>query len=293
MPANPMRRWLLLGTCLLALNTQAQTPDTDLWLTDLPSLASWKPGQLVTLQPVNITRRPGYDNQPAFTLDSRSLLYAAEHGEQTDIYRYDLATRKTTQMTNTPESEYSPAPMPDGTGFTVVRVESDTTQQLWWFDWQGDHATVVVPEERLIGYYAWVDTHTVALFVIDDNSRLSVRDLKSRQKVEVASGIGRSLHRIPGTRAASFLQQPFDGAPTLYRYDLASRRVSSLALPLPGSEDCAWNPDGVLLMADSRMLYRWYGGTWLPVADLRAIGAARITRLAVSPDGKYLALVAQ
>ena len=61
----------------------------------------------------------------------------------------------------------------------------------------------------------------------------------------------------------------------------------------PGNvEDCAWLSDGRLLMATGSILKVWTpGGAWTDVKDLGP-GLDRITRMAVSPDGKWLALVA-
>jgi Tol biopolymer transport system component len=49
----------------------------------------------------------GYNNQPSFLPDGKTVLYTSFRNGQTDIYRYDLSTGKTTQVTNTTESEYS------------------------------------------------------------------------------------------------------------------------------------------------------------------------------------------
>jgi len=101
--------------------TQAP-PDTDIYLLPLKIAA----GAITLGAPANVTNNPGYDNQPFFTADSRSILFTSIRGggTQTDIYRYDIQTAQTTQVTNTPESEYSPTITPSG-GLSVVRVELD------------------------------------------------------------------------------------------------------------------------------------------------------------------------
>src|SRR5215467_8399072 len=46
---------------------------------------------------INITNNPGYDNQPFFLPDSSGLLFASNRdGKQTDIYRYDIASKAVT-----------------------------------------------------------------------------------------------------------------------------------------------------------------------------------------------------
>jgi len=57
----------------------------------------------------------------------------------------------------------------------------------------------------------------------------------------------------------------------------------------------AWTPGGILLMAQGTKVYQWdprRGGEMEVVADLAGAGLANITRLAVSPRGNRLALVA-
>lgn len=63
----------------------------------------------------------------------------------------------------------------------------------------------------------------------------------------------------------------------------------------PGAEFFVWTPDGVVLTAVGTKLYQWNsrgGGAWDEVADLAAAGLTNVTRLAVSPKGDRLALVA-
>jgi len=66
--------------------------------------------------------------------DGHGVLYTSIRNKQADIYRYDLQSGATTQVTNTAESEYSPTLMPDRKNISVVRVEADgKTQRLWKF----------------------------------------------------------------------------------------------------------------------------------------------------------------
>jgi Tol biopolymer transport system component len=70
--------------------------------------------------PVNVTARPGYDNQPFFLADGRAFLYTSiREDSQADIYRYDLDRKTSVRLTATSESEYSPIPLPRGGGFSV------------------------------------------------------------------------------------------------------------------------------------------------------------------------------
>ena len=81
--------------------TAAPAPSTDIWLVALPADVTTLQAETVR----NITARAGYDNQPSFTPEGGAILYTAQHGEQTDIYRYDLDAQATTQLTRTAQSE--------------------------------------------------------------------------------------------------------------------------------------------------------------------------------------------
>ena len=88
-----------------ATSPAAQAPtDTEIYLAPL-KVAN---GVLEVGTPVNISNSPGYDNQPSFTPDGRSVLFTSVSGAagntKTDIYKYDIAARRVVQVTNTPES---------------------------------------------------------------------------------------------------------------------------------------------------------------------------------------------
>ena len=98
----------LVPVVLRAAPLFAQTPPaTDIYLIAL----TWRDGRvrLGDGPAANITNWTGYDNQPFFLPDGRSLLYTSirEDG-QADIYRYDLGSGLSVRLTATPESEYSP-----------------------------------------------------------------------------------------------------------------------------------------------------------------------------------------
>ena len=268
-------------------------PGTDIFLADLRE----RGGKMEIGTPVNVTHRAGYDNQPFFTPDGRSFLYTSVAGGQADIWRYDIAAGRSVQLTKTtPESEYSATPLPDGSGFSVVRVEADSTQRLWRFDWDGARPALVLAGVKPVGYHAWGDANTVAVFVLGQPASLQIADLRTGSAAPVARDIGRGVQRIPGQRRAiSFVQKDADSVWWVNEIDLATREIRPLVRTLPGVDQYAWTPGGVLLMAKGAKLYQWnraHGADWEEVADLTALGIDSITRLAVSRQGNRLALVA-
>ena len=164
--------------------------------------------------PVNITNRPGYDNQPAFTPDGRSILYTSTRDDgQSDIYRYNLESKTTVRVTTTPESEYSATPMPGGGRFSVIRVERDSTQRLWSFDMNGGDPRLVFESIKPVGYHTWVDSTTVAMFVLGRPNALVVASTTGGRVDTLARDIGRSLTTPPSrppVRVFAFVKRDAD-----------------------------------------------------------------------------------
>jgi dipeptidyl aminopeptidase/acylaminoacyl peptidase len=302
-----MRTWIF-GAALLAWaptvfsqqpanRTDAAPPDTDIFLAPLTS----DEGRPVVGTPENITNTPGYDNQPSFTPDGGAVLFTSRRdGKQTDIYRYDINTRRTARLTNTPESEYSPTVTPDRQHISVIRAEADQTQRLWQFTMEGTDPQVVLADVKPVGYHAWLDDHTLALFVLGQPATLQIADTKTGKAEIFARDIGRSLQRIPTADAVSFVQREptTAGAPPILwirAFDLRVRQITELVRAVAGATeaDTAWMPDGMVLMAFKDTLYGWKLGQrdWLNLADLGALGLHNVTRLAVSPRGDRIALV--
>jgi len=284
----------VLYPALLLLQAAVAPPATDVYVADL-RVAN---GRVVVGVPVNVTKRPGYDNQPNFLPNGRAFLYTSvREDSQADIYHYDLDRGSSVRLTATRESEYSPTPLPDGGGFSVVRVEADSTQRLWAFDADGSRPRLVLDSIKPVGYHAWGDDHTLVLFVLGSPATLQIADARSPAAPggTVARDVGRSLQRIPGREAVSFLQRDSVAGPWLEEVDLHTHRVTKLVKAPKGADFFAWMPNGIVLTASGTTLYQWDsrgGGGWEQVGDFAPAGLTNVTRLAVSPKGDRLAIVA-
>jgi dipeptidyl aminopeptidase/acylaminoacyl peptidase len=293
-----MGRTLLLALIVAGLQA-APPPDTEIFLAPFTAADANPVGR-----PVNITNSPGYDNQPSFTPDGRAIFFTSMRGgTQTDIYRYDIASAAVTQVTHTPEGEYSPTVTPDGAHISVIRVEADGTQRLWRFTLDGRSPELVLTDVKPVGYHAWVDDHTLALFVLGSPATLQVADTRTGHADSVASGIGRSIQRMPGGGTISFVQRApaaQDGAApslTISEFDPKTGRITPLLKAVTGAReaDLAWTPEGGLLMVEKDVLYGWKRGEapWRRLADLAALGLHGVTRIAISPKGDRIAFVTQ
>lgn len=308
-----------LALVLLApvLAAQGTPPSTDIWLVPL----TISPGNVRIGIPRNVTQREGYDNQPSFTPDSRAMLYTARMGDQTDVFRLDIASGQATRLTSTPESEYSPTVMPAGARFSVVRVEADSSQRLWSFAPDGSDPRLVLPGVEPVGYHVWLADSALALFVIGAPNTLEIVTLGSERADTVARDIGRALvlappvsRAFPEDRPLTFVQRDSSGDRVMVMHlERRGRRcVGMVCLRRGGwsvalterarlpeeAEYLAWTSNGALFTAEGTSVYQegaapGGGRRWTKVADFARHGMRNLSRLAVSPDGRWLAIVAE
>jgi Tol biopolymer transport system component len=178
----------------------------------------------------------------------------------------------------------------------VVRTEPDRSQRLWRFDAQGGNPQIVLTEIKPVGYHAWADTDAVALYVLGQPATLRIASLKSGAAEIVASNIGRSLNRVPGTGSVSFVQREASGEFWIKQIEIASKVILPLVKAVEGStdRDMAWMPDGrTVLMSSGTKVLSWLRGAagWTEVFDAAAHNLGAVSRLAVSPRGDAIAIV--
>ncbi len=246
-------------------------------------------------KPTNVTNRPGYDNQPAFSPGGEMLLYTSiDEKGQADIWVYGLGGKKRRKLRETPESEYSPTPVPGEDAISVVRVEADSRQRLWRFPMDGGEPSLLLPDVSPVGYHAWSDAENLVLFVLGEPPTLQKAVPGKGPGKILARNVGRALKRVPGSEEVAFVQKVSDGDWKIRRVDVATGKVETILATLPEREDFTFSPSGELWMADGSVLYVAKPGekAWTLVADLADHGLKDLTRLAVHPDGNLLALVA-
>ena len=274
----------------------APPPANDIFLIDVTN----QNGQMKFGAPIKITEWNGYNNQPFFLPDGQGLLYTSIRADkQADIYRYEIKGGKTSRVTETPESEYSPTITPEGKFISVVRVEADSTQRLWKFPLSGGQPVLVLEKIKPVGYHFWIDENTLALFVLGQPGKpntLQIVDVRTEKAEVVAENIGRAIRRIPHQNKLSFVHKISDGEWVIKAFDLQTRKITTLIKTLPGSEDYGWTDAGVLLMPKDSKLFTWnpqQDTGWQEAADFSPAGLKGITRIAISPQGDKLALVAR
>ncbi len=275
--------------------TAAGAPATDIWLGALVR----EGGALSISTLEQATDRDGYDNQPSFLLDGSAILFtAALDRRQTETTRLGVTSGAESgagprvQLTRTEASEFSPLPIPGQEAFSAIH-ELRGKQYLWRYDLSGEPLGPIFATAEPVGYHAWANEQVVAMFVLGDPATLQVGDVLSGEIRIVAENPGRSIHRIPGTEEISFVRKVSDEEWWLERLDPATGTTVRITRTLPGREDTAWTPGGEILMGDGSRLFSWSEDSeWTEIADLSDRGVEGITRLAVSPDGARIAIVA-
>jgi len=157
---------------------------------------------------------------------------------------------------------------------------------------------VILPDIKPVGYFAYLDSTTLALFVLGSPNTLQIADARSGRAAVVTANIGRSLQRVPGTRRVSFTQRA-NGRTILLTADATARAdgafpIDTIGLLPDSAEYVVWRSStNVITGAGSRLMHmRLPDRSWITLADLAPLGVRRISRLALSPDGATIAFVA-
>ena len=282
-----MRKLAVLLAFALPLLAQQAPPrlETEVFLGRL----DMRGGRFVASELRNISNHTGYDNQPAFFADGKSLLYTTEAANLDDsgngVYavRYDLATGRTTPLSYA--KGFSPTPVSDGKRLMTLREG-----KVWLYDFQGKtHGTLT--ETTTAGYFTRFDDRTWALFMNEPERRIVVYDAQTKTMETFAKGAITAPYRVPGARAVTFVVLENEKR-TLHRLDLDTKQVTTLAtIPFETGGHHVWTSRGTLLIASGNTIYEWKQGEFVPVQKFDEPGLQKITRIAISPDGKRIALV--
>ena len=265
----------------------SQLPECDIWLFDVRDSA----GRISFHNPVNITKRKGYDNQPAFSPDGKYILYSSQRDSAgpTDIYKYEIKTKAITQFTKTSTSEYSPTFMPDDKGISVIMVEKDSAQRLWKFPLKQGEPVCIMNTIKSIGYHSWINKDSLAIFVLTKPSfTLQLVNIHSQAATIVADSIGRCMRMKAQNLWYTTKSGNFQN---VYSYDL-KLRGSSLKGMIE-SEDYLFYKNEIWSCSENSIVSGYMNSKVgaIEVINLESFGITKPTRIVISPDGKKLAVV--
>ena len=270
---------------------QAQT-NTDILLLEM----SKKKNEIILSNPRNITNHAGYDNQPHFHKSEPVVYYSsAQPDGKMDIRSYNINTKQTSDFTATPENEFSPTLTPDGKHISCIIQRENGQQDLGMYNLESKAVTVLI-DNLTVGYHAWIDSKNLLLFILaEDGHELQHYNLDTKQNKVLAKSIGRSLHKIPGQQAMSFIDKSDKEQWQIKRYDIKTGSITTIAPALPGREDITWTTNGTILSSDGEKIFSYRPGkdkVWQEVKVSGQTDALKgITRLAVNQANNQLAVV--
>ncbi len=278
----------IIGLLFFCNMLSAQLPETDIWLFKIKT----EKQILKIVEGKNITSRKGYDNQPCFTPDDKTILYVGVYdGKQSDVYAYNLSKQMSTQLTQTKESEYSPQYTPDNTHFSCVTVEADSSQHFWIYNLDGARNKCFNESIDSIGYYTWLSKDTLLYYKLTSPHSLLRFDNNTKEDKWICNSPSRAFKKIDGN---SFIYAIKDSTQIRYRvYHTLIKRSDEFAIHKSTAEDFIWHKDLGLLKSEGALILRYdqKTGSWPTLFDLAPLGIKKITRFAFDSKTKYLAVV--
>ena len=282
----------LLLIALFSSTVLAQTPPpgTDIHVYELKE----KKGKITVAKGRNITNRAAYDNQPSFFNNDYILYTAYQDDGQTDIMIYDLYEDKTTNLTKSKDSEYSPLALEGYNSFAVVRVEEDNTQRLWMYQMDGKTEPKLIFEKIApVGYFAMVDLD-VLMFVLGQPATMVLANMNEVDDRIITSNIGRTIRSVPGSKDFTFERREEDGSIFIYRLERPEELFNKVIQKPEGASDWTITQEGTYITSVNSKLLAFnpkHHSDWQEIIDLGATGSKGITRMAVSQQNDKLAIV--
>lgn len=246
---------------------------------------------------INISNNLGYDNQPYFTPSSQSLLFvSARDSAETDVYEYDIKNTKTSQLTQTPHSEYSPKPVGETGNVSFVSEGFNPYQSVWQLDRKTGKQTWLLNSKEPVGYYQYNDTTGDVLFWSRYGWSVQYLNAKRNENRFISGGaIPSTPQQIPNSNRFSFVHRQTNGEVWIKAFDPNTFSITPIAPIFDSNYDYAWAPNGDILRFSNNQLQVWpaenQDRAWQEGQDLSLFVNGKIGRLNVSPNGQFIALV--
>ncbi|MCA0430895.1 MAG: hypothetical protein LCH32_10390 [Bacteroidetes bacterium] len=282
-----MSKFKIFFGFIVLLNSFAfsQIPNSDIWLFKLQK----QNNVLIAEMPVNITNRSGYDNQPSFSKDEKSIYFTSiRNDKQADIYLYNIKSKKTIQITKTQESEYSPQLI--NNIINCVVVKKDSSQHLM----EIDAITGKFIKEYVIdsvGYYHWINKDTALIYKLTQPHSLQLYNSKNNNLEFIAFNPIRSFNKINNKE---FIYGIKDSLKLFfYIYNIQIKKSTLYCVYPSINEDFIWHKEFGLLMSENSKILRYDNDkkTWNTFVDLTSFSLKNITRFYFDDKNKKLILV--
>lgn len=281
------KKFSILLSILVPVFLQAQIPDTEIWLFKLERTKT----ELKLKEPRNINKRPGYDNQPCFSNDSKKIYFVSIcEDKQADIYIYEIASEKTIQLTKTKESEYSPVLTPDGKYLNSVVVESDSAQRIHFIN-----SLTGISDRKFevdsVGYYTFLNTDTVLYYKLTNPHSLRYYVKSTNENKWLGNNPTRAFKML---NRHAFIYGIKDSIKVVfYKYDFVTHKAERYTEYPSVNEDAIWHEQHGLIKSEGNKLLRFDESKkeWVQLFDLSPFGIKKITRFNFDTKNKYLVIV--
>lgn len=266
----------------------SQLPETDLWLFKIKS----DKGNFILAEGKNITNRKGYDNQPVFTADNKSIIYVSiREDNQADVYRYEIKKKESIQVTKTKESEYSPNFTPNNKFISCVVVEKDSSQRLWLYNLDGTVKKCYNEGIDSIGYYSWLSDDTLLYYKLTEPHSLRMYTEAGMADKWVCNNPTRAFKKQTSN---NFIYGIKDSTQIQYRvFNPILRRSDEFANHHSTNEDFVWNNSLGLIKSEGTKLYLFNekSKAWTVMFDFSTVGISKITRFVFDSKMKNIVIV--
>ena len=264
----------------------AQMPNAELYLIKVQK----KKDSLLAAKLFSISPQSGYNNQPSFSLDAKSLYFSsAPKGGITEVWLHEPGKNKNRLLGKRSISAYSPREVFAGELY-VVCVEKDSTQRIHCLNTlNGGDEKVLEPDS--VGYYSFLNRDTLVYYKLTEPHSLYVYALSQKKERWLCDRPARSFQALDRHRLLYALKD--SSQTSILIYDFALHKAASYAQAPAGAENFQWHPLLGLLSSEASRILQWQEKEkrWKTLFELSPFGLKFISRFQLSPDTKHLALV--
>ncbi|MCB1582589.1 MAG: PD40 domain-containing protein [Xanthomonadales bacterium] len=273
------------------VQTPSAPPGSEILLFDIHESDD---GELSLGKAHNISNSKGYDSQPRFSKDGQFIYYTHFENGQMDIHQYNLTHNVSTPYMVTAESEYSPTPMPEKEGLSVVQVDVEGDQYLVLLNNQlvKEKQTGRYSDLKQVGYFNWTQDGYLWSFVLNDNNGGDLYVQNSDKKAtKVTENIGRSFITDARSEQLYFV----DKKTTPWRIQKINHKSLTpkpvMVLPM-GVEDFTLDSKGRFWAGRDNTLFVSLGQQrWYIAHEFSDPHYHQITRVTTNPQANKIAIV--
>ncbi|WP_154223468.1 TolB family protein [Marinicella rhabdoformis] len=244
----------------------------------------------------NITHSAGYDSQPRFGKKGKMIYYTKFRNGQTDIYQYDIKKDLNQAYMVTPESEYSPTPIPGKKGLSVIQVDAQGDQYLVKLNNKKDQQAERHSDLKPVGYHNWVQNDGLHLwtFVLNTTGGGDLYHQGKNKKVtKIEENIGRSFITDKNHTALYYVDKKTKPWQIKTRKSKKGKATKVMDL-IAGSEDFTLDSKGRFWTGQGQNLFVSTNKKhWTLIKQFTDPKQGDISRITTNPKGNQIAVVMQ